>query len=374
MESDSPDNGLNRIAQVVDKANPYRILVVDDEASNLELLNVQLTRAGYIVDLACGGAEALDKIAAQSPDLVLLDVVMPKVDGFEVCTFLKNNLATRFVPVVMITGLEEKQYKIRALEVGADDFLKKPFDFYELLARVRSLLRIKALHDRLEKQNVLLHSILSRYMAEDLTSHILHDPEKYLKLGGESRFVTVLFADIRGFTRFSERYPPTEVVEVLNLIFAELTKVVFEYGGTFDKYLGDAIMAFFGAPISHSDDPLRAVSAAMAMQSVFQDLIGRNVHPGLKDLGLGIGINTGEAIVGNVGSEKVMDYTVIGDVANVASRLQEMAGKGQVIIGQPTYDCVREHVIVQEMLHQYVEGRDDPIVSYDLKKLLVPSH
>jgi len=363
---------LSEIAQIIDRANPSRILVVDDELSNLELLNVQLTRAGYVVDLACGGAEALEKIAAQSPDLVLLDVVMPHIDGFEVCVFLKNNLSTRFVPVVMITGLEEKQYKIRALEVGADDFLKKPFDLYELLARVRSLLRIKALHDRLEKQNTLLHDILSRYMAEDLTSYILHDPEKYLKLGGESRVVTVLFADIRGFTRFSERYPPTEVVEVLNLIFAELTKVVFEYGGTFDKYLGDAIMAFFGAPISHGDDPLRAVSAAMAMQSVFQELIERNVHPGLHDLGLGIGINTGEAIVGNVGSERVMDYTVIGDVANVASRFQEIAGKGQVIIGQTTYECVREHVIAQELLYQYVEGRDDPIISFELQKLFVP--
>ena len=371
MKAILPDEELNRMPQVADKTKPSRILVVDDELPNLELLRAQLSRAGYTVDLARSGAEALEKIEAQTPDLILLDVVMPKVDGFEVCVILKGNLSTRLVPVVMITGLEEKQYKIRALEVGADDFLKKPFDFYELLARVRSLLRIRALHDKLEKQNVLLHNVLNRYMAEDLTSYILHDPEKYLKLGGESRIVTVLFADIRGFTRFSERYPPTEVVEVLNLIFAELTKVIFECGGTFDKYLGDAIMAFFGAPMSHEDDPLRAVSAAMTMQSVFGELINRNVHKGLKDLGLGIGINTGEAIVGNVGSEKVMDYTVIGDVANVASRFQEIASKGQTIIGQTTYQYVREHVVAEELLYQYVEGRDDPIISYDLKKLLL---
>ena len=355
---------------VADESNAYRILVVDDEMANLELLRAQLTRAGYAVELAQSGHEALEKVRQQVPDLVLLDVVMPKVDGFEVCGLLKNDVQTRFVPVVMITGLEDKQYKIRSLEIGADDFLKKPFDLYELLARVRSLLRIKALHDKLEKQNALLHNVLTRYMAEELTHHILDDPEKYLKLGGESRVVTVMFADIRGFTRFSERYAPTEVVEVLNLVFTELTKVVFEFGGTFDKYLGDAIMAFFGAPVSHEDDAFRAVSAATTMQRVFQKIIEQGVHAGIRDLGLGIGINTGEAIVGNVGSERVMDYTVIGDTANIASRLQEVADKGQIILGQVTYEAVKDHVEAVEQLQQYIEGRDDPIIYYELKRVI----
>lgn len=361
------------MSQPVEDSQPSHILVVDDELPNLELLRAQLTRAGYVVEMAKSGQEALERVEQNIPDLVLLDVVMPKVDGFEVCSLLKNDVRTRLIPVVMITGLEDKQYKIRALEVGADDFLKKPFDFYELLARVRSLLRIKALHDRLEKQNALLHNVLTRYMAEDLTNHILHDPEKYLKLGGESRIVTVLFADIRGFTRFSERYTPTHVVDVLNMVFAELTKVVFEYGGTFDKYLGDAIMAFFGAPVSYEDDSLRAVRAALAMQTVFDDIVEKNVHHGIKDLGLGIGMNTGEAIVGNVGSEKVMDYTVIGDTANVAKRLQEIAVKGQIIIGETTYHIVKEHVTAEELLQQYVEGRDDPVIYYHLKDLVQPA-
>lgn len=359
------------MSQSTDQANQSRILVVDDELPNLVLLQAQLSRAGYLVEMARGGQEALEKVAAHVPDLILLDVTMPKVDGFEVCGLLKDNAQTRSVPVVMITGLEDKQYKIRALEIGADDFLKKPFDLYELLARVRSLLRIKALHDRLERQNLLLHNILNRYMAEDVTNLILHDPEKYLKLGGENRIVTVLFADIRGFTRFSERYAPTEVVKVLNLVFAELTQVVFEHGGTFDKYLGDAIMSFFGAPVPHQDDPLRAVSTAVAMQNVFRDIKSKGVHEGIRDLGLGIGINTGEAIVGNVGSEKVMDYTVIGDTANVASRLQDIAAKGQIILGQTTYNAVREQVVVEELLQQYVEGRDDPIIFYHLKELIL---
>jgi adenylate cyclase len=358
------------MGQSVDPAKPNRILVVDDELENLELLQAQLNRAGYVVELARGGQEALEKVAAHVPDLILLDVVMPKVNGFEICGLLKNNDKTRLVPVVMITGLEDKHYRIQALEVGADDFLKKPFDLYELLTRVRSLLRIKALHDRLERQNLLLHDVLNRYVAEDVTNLILHDPEKYLKLGGENRIVTVLFADIRGFTRFAERHTPTEVVEVLNLVFTALTQVVLQHGGTFDKYLGDAIMAFFGAPVSHHDDPLRAVNVAVDMQHVFQNIVEENVHRDIRELGLGIGLNTGETVVGNIGSEKLMDYTVIGDTANVAKRLQEIATKRQIIIGQTTYDAVREHVVVEELLQRNVEGRDDPIIYYNLKELI----
>ena len=186
--ADSDDGELAMMGQslIVDEPKSYRILVVDDEVPNLELLRAQLTRAGYVVEMAQSGHEALEKVRQQVPDLVLLDVVMPKVDGFEVCGLLKNDIQTRLVPVVMITGLEDKQYKIRSLEVGADDFLKKPFDLYELLARVRSLLRIKTLHDRLEKQNALLHNVLTRYMAEDLTHHILHDPRSTSSSAGKA--------------------------------------------------------------------------------------------------------------------------------------------------------------------------------------------
>ena len=350
--------------------NPSRILVVDDRLQNVELLATYLTMAGYEVDTASGGQEALDKIAVQLPDLVLLDIVMPDVDGYEVCKQLKGEAQTQFVPVVMVTALKETEDKVRALEVGADDFLSKPYNRFELVARVKSLLRIKSLHDELESKNRLLNSILNRYMDGDVVSLILRNPDKYLKLGGENRTVAVLFADIRGFTRFSERHAATEVVAVLNLVFSELIKTVFEYGGTFDKFLGDAIMAFFGAPVGHEDDSLRAVSAAVAMQRVFHGLTEKSVHKGMKDLGLGIGINSGEAIVGNIGSEKVMDYTVIGDTANVARRLQEIAGKGQILIGQSTYDLVKDHVVAVNGSQQPVRGRDDPITYYELQRLL----
>lgn len=351
---------------------PTRILVVDDEVANQQVLSAQLTHAGYIVDVAGGGQEAIDKAAAQVPDLVLLDILMPVIDGFQVCQHLRACAETTLVPIVMVTALRDTQDKIQALEVGADDFLSKPFDLYELLARVRSLLRIKALHDELQKSNRVMHMILNRYMAEDIASLILDDPDRYLKLGGESRIVTVVFADIRGFTRFSEHHPAAQVVDVLNLIFSELTKTVFEFGGTFDKYLGDAIMAFFGAPVSRDDDALRAVSMAASMQKVFQKIVSEDhdVHEGLSALGLGVGINTGDAIVGNIGSEKVMDYTVIGDTANVARRLQEIAGKGQIIMGQGTYQLVCNNVVVEKTAGESIRGRKDPIAYYELRQLL----
>ena len=149
-----------------------------------------------------------------------------------------------------------------------------------------------------------------------------------------------------------------------------MTKIVFEYGGTFDKYLGDAIMAFFGAPVRHDDDAWRAVCAAAQMQRVFEEIVGNNEHRALRELGLGIGINTGEAIVGNIGSEKIMDYTVIGDTANVARRLQEIAGKGQILIGHRTFDRVKAYVVTNEAMHQAVKGREDQIVYYEVQRLL----
>jgi len=316
---------------------PNRILVVDDRPQNVELLKAHLTNAGYVVETATGGQEALDKVAAQLPDLVLLDIVMPDVDGFQVCEKLKSSNDTNFVPVVVITALKESGDKIRALEVGADDFLSKPFDPYELLARVKSLLRIKALHDELEQYNQLLHRTLNRYMAEDVTSLILEDPERYLKLGGEDRVVSVLFADIRGFTRFSERHAATEVVEVLNLVFTALTKTVFEYGGTFDKYLGDAVMAFFGAPLPQSDHAERAVRTGLKIVRELADWNRRREAEGLDRVDVRVAINSGPVVVGDIGSARRVDYTVLGNAVNVTARIEEyVAQPGQVVIGETT--------------------------------------
>ena len=234
-----------------------KILVVDDDFRNTELLHAYLTSIGYEVVTASSGERALEIVAAQPPDLILLDVMMPGLNGLEVCARLKKREETRLIPIVMVTALRETEDKIKAIEVGADDFLSKPFNIYELAARVKSLLRIKRLYDELERKNALLYDVLNRYMSTEVSTQILRDPDRYLQLGGETRMVTVLFVDIKGFTQFAEQHSPTRVVELLNTCFSELTKIIFKWRGTFDNFLGDAIMAFYGAPVSYEVNGVR---------------------------------------------------------------------------------------------------------------------
>jgi len=347
-----------------------KILVVDDDLRNAELLEAYLTmKANYEVVIARDGVEALERVAEEAPDLILLDVMMPRMDGYEVCAHLKRDQSAQFIPIVMVTALRGTEEHVKALEAGADDFVSKPFDIYELLARVKSLMRIKHLHDELEKKNALLFNILNRYLAQEVSSLILDDPDRYLKLGGESRNVTVLFADIRGFTKFSETHSPAQVVEFLNAVFAEFVKVVFKWKGTFDKYLGDAVMAFYGAPLSYDDDTWRAIKTAWELREVFDDLMRAREDDELADLGLGVGLHCGEAVVGNIGSERMMDYTVIGDTANVARRLQEVAGRGQILVSEAVRAKLRERLEAIPLPPQRVHGRQEPIVCYEVKGL-----
>jgi class 3 adenylate cyclase len=346
-----------------------KILVVDDDTRSAELLETYLTIADYRVRIAQNGVEALECVEAEAPDLILLDIMMPRMDGYEVCARLKEDQSTQFIPIVMVTALHGTEERIKALEAGADDFVSKPFNIYELLARVKSLVRIKHLHDELEKKNRLLFNVLNRYVAQEVSSLVLDDPDRHLKLGGENRKVTVLFADIRGFTKFSETHSPTEVVEILNAVFPELIKVVFKWKGTFDKYLGDAVMAFYGAPVSYEDDTWRAIQTAWELRQVFDNLISSWKGGELADLGLGIGLHCGEAVVGNIGSERMMDYTVIGDTANVARRLQEIADKGQILISEAVYSKVNNLLQAVRLPPQRVHGRQEPIVYYEVKSL-----
>jgi len=366
----NPKTPLREERGMIENAGQARILVVDDDARNTELLHAYLTSIGYEVITASSGEQALGIVAAQPPDLILLDVMMPGLNGLEVCARLKGREETRLIPIVMVTALRETKDKIRAIEVGADDFLSKPFNIYELAARVKSLLRIKRLHDELEQKNDLLYNVLNRYMSTEVSTQILRDPDRYLQLGGETRRVTVLFVDIKGFTQFAERHSPTRVVELLNTCFSELTKIIFKWRGTFDNFLGDAIMAFYGAPVSDEDDEWRALKTALELQETFQMWKGKWQTEDLTDLGLAIGLHTGEAIVGNIGSELVMHYTVIGDTANVAKRLQELAKKGQILISAATYCPVADRAMVRELEPQVLRGRQEPIKVYELQGLL----
>ncbi len=340
-----------------------RILVADDDWLNRDLLEAFLKEAGCEVIKAADGDTALELALENPPDLAILDVQMPRMDGLALCAALKSVEGMRFIPVVIVTALDSEDEKMRAIEVGADEFVSKPYSSLVLLTRVRSLLRIKQLHDELEARNRLLRQVLDRFLAEDVTDIILEDPERYLQLGGEIRQVTVLFADIRGFTRFTEQHSAEQVINTLNRIFENLSKMVFKHRGTFDKYLGDGFMAFYGAPIAREDDAKRAIDTAVEMQVLFRKLREESGKE-MENLGLGIGLHSGEAVVGNIGSEKVMDYTVVGDVVNVAKRLQEQATSGQILLSLETYQLAHEEVKAEPLEPIQVIGRREPIAAY----------
>jgi len=341
---------------------PPQILVADDDWLNRDLLKAYLTSSGCEVITATDGESALELARKQPPDLALLDVQMPRMDGLTLCAALKTSPETRFMPIVIVTALDREEEKVRAIEVGADDFITKPYNSLVLLTRVRSLLRIKMLNDEVQSRNRLLRQVLDRFMAEDVTDIILTDPERYLQLGGDLRHVTVLFADIRAFSSYTEKRPPAMVIKTLNRIFQELSQVIFTYHGTFDKYLGDGLMAFYGAPVAGDDDEQRAVDSAVEMQRRFRELCRIDAEA-MQELGLGIGLHSGEAVVGNIGSDKVMDYTVIGDVVVVAKRLQENAESGQILVSDATYKRV-QGVKARRLEPVRVKGREEDVLAH----------
>lgn len=341
---------------------PPRILVADDDWLNRDLLQAYLSDLGCEVVTAADGQSALKLALSVPPDMALVDIQMPKMNGLELCRELKHSEVTQYIPVIMVTALDSEDEKIKSFEAGADDFITKPYSSTELKARVQSLLRIKQLHDEVEARNVLLRQVLDRYVAEDVAEIILQDPERHMKLGGEVRLVTVLFADIRGFVHFTEQHTGPEVIRTLNQIFPALSGLIFSHRGTFDKYLGDGLMAFYGAPVAADDDAQRALETAVEMQSLFSKL-SKDPEIDLEGLGLGIGLHSGEAIVGNIGSEKVMDYTVVGDVVNVAKRLQEIATGGQIMLSETTYRMTKG-IRAKRLDAVRLPGRQEQITPY----------
>jgi len=356
------------------------IMVVDDTPDVRALLRPLLRAAGYTVTEAESGDDALVKVAelmgsGRLPDLIILDVMMPGKDGFVVARQLRSWKETRDIPILMLTALTDVEHKVRGIDAGADDFLSKPVNNTELQSRIRSLLRAKFYRQQILEKNVLLEKILTRWQSPEVVREILADTSR-LRLGGVRSTVTVLFADLSGFTPFSETRPPEAVMDVLNQAFSRLTEIVFKHQGTLDKFIGDCLMAFFGAPISSGHDAVSAVRAALEMRAAFNELKGQWGDERAQ-LGLAIGVNTGEAIVGNVGSDRRMEYTVIGDTVNVAARLQDKAVAGQILIGEATHAEVVAEVgdllVCRELKDIALKGREQALAIHEVIRIMTPS-
>lgn len=341
------------------------ILVVDDLPQNIELLEAHLVPLGYEIVAAASGEEALGKLSCIQTDLVLLDVMMPGMNGYEVCKKVKGDSENAFLPIIMLSALDNMDAKIKGLEAGADDFLNKPFQKIELIARVKNLLKIKFLNDEVELKNHLISSMLHRYVDGSVIEQILANPDKHSRLGGDRKEIAAFFCDIRGFTSISEGMNADNLIHFLNSIYKELTGIVFRNKGTFDKYMGDCIMAFWGAPADIKDETLWAVRAAMEMQGAFEGL-KHGWPPELKHLGIGIGINYGEVIVGNIGTEEIMNYTVIGDVVNTAQRVGAKAGPGQVLITKNALARVEGRIMFRTLEPVQLKGKSLPVEIFEV--------
>jgi class 3 adenylate cyclase len=352
----------------------FRVLIVDDEPMNVELLEAYLSTQ-YEIAKAYDGEKALEKVNNEPPDLILLDIMMPGLNGYEVCKRLKGDDKINFIPIVMVTALKEQDEKIKGLEAGADDFLTKPVDSSELLARVKSLLRIKYLHDELTQLNRNLEqrvreqveqiqslSRLKQYFSPRLAESLIHD----MNIGKVRRKdLTIFFIDIRDFTSLSENMEPEELLNLLNEYFAEMIQIIFDYGGTVGKLMGDGIMGFFGDPEECPDHAQRAIKMALEMQQRVSALNEESFW-GEFLLSIGIGINTGYVTVGNVGPENHQDYTVIGRHVNLAARLEQEAKPGQILISQRTYKLIKGTIEAEKMGEIAMKGFESLVPIYNV--------
>ena len=360
------------------------ILVVDDTPANVKLLADLLTVKGYAVTTAASGAEALEKIATASPDLVLLDVVMPGMSGYEVCRRLREDRAHGILPVVLVTALDPAQERVKGLEAGADDFLTKPINQAELLARVRSLLRIKTLYDTVETQAAQLAewnrtlerrveeqvgqldrlSRLKRFFSPQLAELIVtggaEDP-----LRTHRRDVTVVFLDLRGYTAFAESAEPEEVMAVLREYHAAMGTLVLAHEGTLERFAGDGMMVFFNDPVEVPNPEERAVRMALAMRDRVTQLAeawGRRGY----ELHMGVGLSKGYATIGAIGFEGRWDYGAIGTVTNLAFRLCGEARPGQVLATQRVVSAVEPLVQVEGLGDLSLKGFSRPVPTFNL--------
>ena len=358
-------------------SEPGFILAVDDREENRELLARYLPRSGHFVVTAPGGVEALDMLANADVDVVLLDRLMPGMDGREVLRRIKAEPRLRATPVIMISGEQDLQGIVECIEAGADDYLFKPFNPVLLQARIKAGIERKRWHDReqlyrdqLERNERFIRATFGRYLSDDIVTEILERPEG-LELGGDLREVTIMMSDIRGFTTLTEQLPPDRVVAMLNRYLGAMTDIILSHGGTIDEFLGDAILAVFGAPRRHHDDPDRAARCALAMQAAMAAINGANRVEGLPELTMGIALNTGTVIAGNIGSERRSKYGFVGHAMNVTSRIEDVAERGEILIAQSTRVALGAAYAFGSAREVDAPGIDERLVVYPLERELL---
>src|SRR6266446_2131780 len=364
--------------------DPPLILVVDDVADNVDILQMRLEAQGYAVATAGDGIEALEKIRELLPDLVLLDVMMPRLDGIETVKRLKADPSLPFIPVVLVTAKADTKDVIEGLESGGDDYLTKPVDHAALSARVRAMLRIKALHDTVQQQAAELAAWnrtleervaaqlgelekvgrLKRFLAPQLAEMIVSSGDESI-LESHRRDIVVVFCDLRGYTSFAETGEPEEVWAVLREFHAALGPLVSRFEGTLDHFSGDGLMVYFNDPLPCADPAERAVRMSVEMRAAVGELMSGWRRRGF-EIGFGIGVAQGYATLGRIGFEERVDYTAIGTVTNLAARLCAEAQDGQILLSKRVAAAVEGIVSLEEVGNLALKGLSQAIAVYNV--------
>ena len=357
--------------------SPPRILIVDDNETNRDILVTRLGVHGYDLRQAADGEEALVAAKELLPDLILLDVMMPKLDGFEVCKRLKGDTSLPFMPIILCTAKADSKDVVTGLEAGADEYLTKPIDQMALVARVKSVLRLKQLHDQVTEMNRSLEqrvseqlveiarmSGLKRFLAPQIAELVLSSGGEQL-LESHRREVSIVFCDLRGFTSFAETAEPEEVMTVLREYHDGLAGLIHSFEGTLERFAGDGLMILFNDPLPCPDPCERAVKMAVQMRDRVIDLAAKWRKLG-HDLGFGVGIAHGFATLGRISSQGRFDYTAIGRVVNLAARLCGEAKTGQILIDGKVHSAVETLIEFESVGELTLKGFHRPVAAFDV--------
>jgi class 3 adenylate cyclase len=359
--------------------SPPRILIVDDNETNRDILVTRLGVHGYELLQAADGEEALAAAKEHRPDLILLDVMMPKLDGIEVTRRIKSDPEMPFTPIILVTAKADSKDIVAGLEAGADEYLTKPVDQMSLVARVKSVLRIKELHDTVNDWNKSLEqrvtdqvgeiervSRLKRFLAPQVAELLVSSGGGDIKT--HRRDISVVFCDLRGFTGFAETAEPEEVMGVLGEYHSCLGALIHKHEGTLDKFAGDGLMVVFNDPIPCDQPPLRAIRMALEMRDAIGQLAVKWRKYG-HQLGFGMGIAHGYATIGQIGFEGRYDYSAIGSVVNLASRLCGEAQAGQILVEPKAFTAIEDIAEAEEIGELSLKGFHRPVFAYNVKAL-----